>query len=106
MTAEIIEELREITLSLDIPVICYGLRTDFRSHLFEGSKRILEIADSIEEVKATCHFCNKKSIVNLKHVDGVATTDGPSVDLGAEEKYFPSCFGCYCKQLKLAQSLV
>lgn len=103
MTPNTVEELREITLSLDIPVICYGLRTDFRSELFPGSKRLMELADSIEEVKATCHFCNKKSILNLKHVNGRATVDGPSVDLGAEEKYFPTCYGCYSKQLDSAK---
>ncbi|MES2345007.1 MAG: thymidine kinase [Chlamydiota bacterium] len=102
MSVEIIEQLREITLKLNIPVICYGLRGDFRSHLFEGSRRLIEIADSIEEVKATCHFCNKKSIMNLKHVNGIATIEGPTVDLGAEEKYFPTCYGCYSKQLQAA----
>jgi thymidine kinase len=97
-----IDQLRQIALEKDIPVICYGLRTDFRSHLFEGSLRLMEIADSIEEVKATCHFCNRKSIMNLKHVDGVASVEGPSVELGAEEKYYPSCYRCYVAQLKAA----
>ncbi len=101
--AHIIDELREITLTYDIPVICYGLRTDFRTNLFEGSRRLLELADSIEEVKATCHFCNRKSIMNLKHVDGVATLDGPSVQLGAEEKYFASCYRCYKQQIQESQ---
>lgn len=104
LAAQLIEQLREISLSKGIPVICYGLRTDFRTCLFEGSKRLFELADSIEEVKATCHFCNKKSIVNLKHVDGVATIEGPAVDLGAEEKYYPSCYGCYELQLSPALS--
>ena len=98
----IIEQLRDISHDKNIPVICYGLRTDFRSKLFEGSLRLMELADSIEEVKATCHFCNRKSILNLKHIDGVASVDGPSVDLGAEEKYFPSCYGCYVSQLEEA----
>ncbi len=81
-----------------IPVICYGLRTDFRSNLFEGSRRLMELADSIEEVKATCHFCNRKSIMNLRHVNGVATFDGPSILLGADESYFPACYHCYDAQ--------
>lgn len=93
-----IEELREITLEYDIPVICYGLRTDFRTRLFPGSLRLMELADSIEEVKATCHYCNRKSIANLKHVDGKAVLDGPAIQLGAEEKYFPVCFKCYRAQ--------
>ena len=100
-----IDHLRAITLLKNIPVICYGLRTDFRSRLFEGSQRLMEIADSIEEIKATCHFCNRKSIVNLKHVDGKATVEGPSVQLGAEERYLPACFACYIDELQKAGSI-
>ncbi len=95
-----IEELRTLTLKKGIPVICYGLRTDFRTRLFEGSLRLMELADSIEEVKATCHYCNRKSMANIKHVNGVATLDGPAVQLGAEERYFPACFSCYSKQIE------
>jgi thymidine kinase len=102
MSAKIIEQLREISIEKKIPVICYGLRTDFRSNLFEGSKRLIELADSIEEVKATCHFCNRKSIMNLRHVDGKAVSDGPVVLVGAEESYFPTCYHCYAEQLALA----
>jgi len=95
LPASAIEQLREISVKRGIPVICYGLRTDFRSHLFEGSRRLMELADSIEEVKATCHFCTRKSIMNLKHVNGVATVDGPTIQVGAEETYLPSCYHCY-----------
>ncbi|MBI5346197.1 MAG: thymidine kinase [Chlamydiae bacterium] len=100
VSENIIDQLRDITLRLDIPVICYGLRTDFKSRLFEGSRRLMELADSIEEVKSTCYFCNKKSVMNLKHVDGVATIDGPSIQLGCEELFYPSCYGCYRKQIE------
>lgn len=100
LSALIIDQFRQITHGWNIPVICYGLRTDFRSNLFEGSRRLMELADSIEEVKATCHYCNKKSIMNLKHVNGVATVDGPSVQLGAEETYLPACYGCYSAEIK------
>ena len=55
----------------------------------------MELADSVEEVKTTCHFCNRKAVMNLKHVNGKADTSGPAVQLGAEEKYFPCCFPCY-----------
>ena len=102
LSAKVIEEFRRVTLDLDIPVICYGLRTDFKSHLFEGSMRLMELADSIEEVKATCHFCNRKSIMNLKHVNGLATNEGASVDLGAEEKYLPTCYRCYRQEIDKA----
>ncbi|RKZ85763.1 MAG: thymidine kinase [Gammaproteobacteria bacterium] len=94
-SVEQIEHFRSIATVDGIPVICYGLRTDFRTALFPASKRLLELADSIEEVKNVCHYCNNKSTMNLKHIDGKATKDGPSVELGAEEKYFPVCFSCF-----------
>ncbi len=61
ITAKLIEQLREIAEEKNVPVICYGLRTDFRRNLFEGSKRLLELSDTIEEIKTTCAFCNRKS---------------------------------------------
>ena len=97
---EIVDQLREISFAKDVPVICYGLRTDFHTHLFPGSRRLMELADSIEEVKATCFYCNRKSILNLKHIDGKATLDGPTIHLGSEEKYYPTCYKCYREQLK------
>lgn len=101
----LINQFREITIVLHIPVICYGLRSDFKSKLFEGSKRLMEIADSVEEIKCTCHFCNKKSVMNLKHIDGVASVKGPSVQLGCEELYFPACYNCYKKQIDDAKKV-
>ena len=65
-----IDQLRNITSEWRVPVICYGLRTDFRTHLFPGSKRLMELADTVEEVKTTCFFCNRKAVFNLKHVNG------------------------------------
>jgi thymidine kinase len=103
LSAKTIEELRTITTEWDIPIICYGLRTDFKSFLFEGSRRLLELADSIEEVKVTCNYCNRKAIMNLKHVNGVAVNEGPSVELGAEEKYLPSCYKCYRTEIGKAK---
>ena len=95
-----VDHLRTISMKLDIPTICYGLRTDFRSRLFPGSQRLLELADAIEEIKTTCAFCNKKAVFNLKFVQGKATTEGPKVELGAEEKYLPACSCCYFDQVK------
>ena len=103
LSAKVIEELRYISLNWNLPVLCYGLRTDFKTRMFEGSARLMELADSIEEVKATCHYCNRKSIMNLKHVNGLATNEGPSVDLGAEEKYYPACYKCYCHQIEMSR---
>lgn len=61
--------------------------------------RLFELADCIEEVKTTCMYCNSKAVYNLKHVDGKADLHGPVVQLGAEEKYFPTCFKCYRQQI-------
>lgn len=91
----LIEQLRHIATDLNIPVICYGLRTDFRARLFAGSKRLMELADAIEEVKTTCSFCNHKAIFNLKLMDGKPTLAGPTIELGKEEKYIPACSHCY-----------
>ncbi|KAJ1405087.1 thymidine kinase-domain-containing protein [Ochromonadaceae sp. CCMP2298] len=102
LNIEQIDQLRLVTQLWNVPVICYGLRTDFRTNLFPGSRRLLELADTIEEVKTTCHFCNAKAILNLKHVDGRADTSGPAVQLGAEEKYFPTCYRCYRDNVNLA----
>lgn len=88
----VVERLRDVASSHAVPVICFGLRTDFRSRLFPGSKRLFELADSIEEVKTTCSFCNRKATMNLKSVDGSATMAGPTVCLGAEEMYTCVCY--------------
>lgn len=97
----VINQLRQMTLTLNIPVICYGLRTDFRGELFPGAKRLLEIADAIEEVKTTCYYCNRKAVFNLKLLDGQPTLQGPTVELGAEEKYHPACPSCYHEKTKV-----
>jgi thymidine kinase len=95
----VIDQLRDITLTHNVPVICYGLRTDFRTRLFPGTQRLLELADSIEEVKVTCQFCNRKAVYNIRFIGGKATMRGEQVQLGAEESYAPSCFRCYRDRL-------
>ena len=101
LSESLVEQLRRITTVMNIPVICYGLRTDFKSRLFHGSRRLLELADSIEEIKVTCAFCNKKAVMNLKFTDGNPTVEGLSIDLGADEKYLPACYKCYSNKLNL-----
>ena len=101
VSAFVIDQLRQLTLERNIPVICYGLRNDFRTHLFAGSKRLLELADSIEEIKTTCTDCNRKAVFNLKSVDGKPTLDGPSRTLGCEELYLPVCPTHYAEKLGL-----
>jgi thymidine kinase len=104
LTAGMVDQLRDLTRTAGVPVICYGLRTDFRSRLFEGSARLLEVADSIEEVKTTCSFCNRKAVLNLKSLDGVPTLAGPTRQLGAEELYLPVCYHHYTEKLGIADA--
>ncbi|MEM7263679.1 MAG: thymidine kinase [Planctomycetota bacterium] len=101
LSASVVDQLRDVAHRLRIPVICYGLRTDFRTRAFPGSLRLLELADAIEEVKTTCAFCNSKAIFNLKHLNGEATLAGPSKQLGAEETFFGVCSRHYVEQLDL-----
>jgi thymidine kinase len=101
VSAFVIDQLRAVASLRQVPVIAYGLRTDFRSQLFEGSKRLFEVADSIEEVKTTCAFCNKKAVFNLKSADGVPTLEGPVRTLGCEELYLPVCAPHFYSKLEL-----
>ena len=97
LSESVVLQLRNITTDMNIPVICYGLRTNFKTKLFEGSKRLIEVADSIEEVKTTCAFCNHKAVFNLKLRGGAACTSGQEIELGTEELYRPVCCKCYEK---------
>ncbi len=108
----LVDQLRALTQG-GPPVICYGLRTDFRTNLFPGSRRLLELADSIEEVKVTCQFCNRKAIFNLRMQAGDAPTaeraaelDGPQVELGGNDRYAPACFSCYSARTGLFPRLI
>ena len=74
----IIEDLRRITVDPGVPVICYGLRTDFKTRLFPGAQRLMELADGIEEVKVTCQYCQRKAICNLRFVNGSPTVRRPA----------------------------
>lgn len=104
LTASQIDNLREIVDTFDIPVICYGLRTDFKTCMFEGSKRLFEIADSIQEIKTVCS-CGAKAIFNAK-VDksGNIITEGAQIEIGGNELYKPLCSKCYIKRLSKSTS--
>ena len=93
-TREQIEALREIANT--VPVICFGLKTNFKSELFEGSKRLLEIADNISEIKTVCK-CGNKAIINAKLVGGKIVKDGNEIDIGGDEKYISICYNCWIK---------
>ena len=95
-----VDLLRDI--SLKIAVICYGLRTDYQSKLFPGSKRLMEVADSIEEIKTICVVCENKAIINAKfyydeesNYKKIVREGSSSIDLGAENKYQPMCWKCW-----------
>ena len=87
-----IEQLKNLTNL--VPVFCYGLKTDFQTNLFEGSKRLLEIADSITEIKSICE-CGKKAIINARFSNGKLVTSGSVVDIDGDEKYRAVCYNCY-----------
>ncbi len=96
-TEDQIDQLKYIAENENIPVICFGLRSDFRTKLFPGSKRLFEIADSITEVKSICE-CGKKAIVNARFDgNGNIVTDGAQVDIGGNEKYKSMCWSCWQK---------
>jgi thymidine kinase len=99
LSVKVIEQLRALTRTQNVPVICYGLRTDFRTRLFAGARRLFELADSIEEVKVTCQYCNRKAIFNMRIVDGQPTESGATIQLGGNESYAPTCHGCYVERL-------
>ena len=101
LSAQVVDQLRGLALRPGVPVICYGLRTDFQSHLFEGSRRLLELSDSIEEIKVTCQFCNRKAILNMRIIDGKPTLSGEQIVLGGDESYAPACFACFQERLPL-----
>ncbi len=103
-TKEQIDQLREIVDFQDIPVMCFGLRTDFKTLLFEGSKRLFEVADSITEIKTICS-CGAKATVNARiDENGRVLTHGEQVLLGAEDKYIAMCHRCFSKALKSKNS--
>lgn len=95
LSADQVDQLARVVDEFGINVICYGLRTDFRTHLFEGSKRLLEIADTIDEIKSTC-TCGRKTIVNARvNSLGEIITEGEVVEIGGNERYIAVCRNCW-----------
>ena len=100
LTKEQVDQVATLVDYYNINVICYGLRTDFQTNLFEGSKRLFEIADSIEEIKSTCE-CGRKTIFNARvDSNGNVVTDGKQIEVGGNEKYVSMCRACYKKRIK------
>ncbi|WP_304508967.1 thymidine kinase [Anaerotignum sp.] len=100
LTAEQVDQLREIVDTYHVPVLCFGLRTDFRTKLFPASARLFELADSISELKTVC-ACGKKATVNARlDQEGHVVTEGEQVFLGGNESYRPMCYRCWKKAIK------
>lgn len=84
-------QLADIVDQLNIPVMAFGLKNDFRNELFEGSQYLLLYADKIEEMKTICWFCHKKAIMNLRVANGKPVYTGEQIQIGGNESYFPVC---------------
>jgi thymidine kinase len=106
-------QLTNIVDKLDIPVIAYGLRTDFKLDLFEGSSYLLALADEIEELKTLCNCCEKKAILNIRYSIKEGTigkykkimTEGAQVQIGGNDSYMPLCRKCYNELLDLTNKI-
>ena len=99
-TSAHIDSLRYIVDEYSVPVLCFGLRTDFTTSLFEGSRRLLEVADSISEIKTVCE-CGRKAIVNARlDAEGKVVTSGEQVMIGGNESYQAMCHRCWKKKSK------
>lgn len=89
-----IDQLHEIVAEYNIPVLCFGLKTDFLMHLFPGSRRLFELAESITEIKTICS-CGSKATVNVRfNEDGTVATEGEQVVLGGNDTYTAMCYRC------------
>ena len=90
-----IDQLRAIVNDCNVPVMCFGLRTDFQTRLFPGSRRLMELADCIEEIKTMCD-CGAKATVNARiDCNGHIVTEGAQVVLGGNDSYIAMCHRCY-----------
>jgi thymidine kinase len=100
-----VAQLITIVDDLNIPVIAYGLRADFMGQLFEGSTALIAAADTIEEIKTVCWYCDKKAIMNMRCKDGEPIFHGEQIQIGGNESYVPVCRKCYASKLKATLSV-
>ncbi len=99
-TEEQIDQMRYLVDHYDLPVMCFGLRTDFRTKLFPGSRRLFELADSITEIKTICS-CGAKATVNARIApDGRVITSGQQVFIGGNDSYIAMCHKCYKRHIE------
>ena len=95
LTEAQVDQLSRVVDDFGSNVICYGLRTDFKSRLFEGSRRLFEIADTIDEIKSTCN-CGHKTIVNARiDSEGNIVEEGAQVEIGGNDRYVAVCRKCW-----------
>lgn len=95
LTAEQVDQLSRVVDDFGCNVMCYGLRTDFKTKLFEGSRRLFEIADTIDEIKSTC-TCGHKTIVNARiDANGDFVEEGAQVEIGGDDRYIAVCRRCW-----------
>ena len=99
LTEKQIDQLRTIVDEHNIPVMCFGLRTDFQTHLFPGSRRLMEVADTIQEIKTICD-CGAKATVNARVNEGYIVTEGAQVVLGGNDSYIAMCHKCYVRGIR------
>lgn len=99
LTVPQIDQLRAIANDFDIPIMCFGLRTDFQTKLFPGSMRLMEVADTIQEIKTICD-CGNKATVNARIIDGYIVTEGDQVLLGGNDAYIAMCHRCYIQGIR------
>ena len=99
LTEQQIDQLRAIVNECRVPVMCFGLRTDFQTRLFPGSRRLMELADCIEEIKTMCD-CGSKATVNARIIDGYIVTEGAQVVLGGNDSYIAMCHRCYIRGIR------
>ena len=99
-TPEQIDGLRTLVDEEDLPVLCFGLRTDFLTHFFPGARRLMELADSLTEIKTVC-ACGRKATVNARiDENGHIVTEGSQVLLGGNDRYIAMCHKCWKDRIK------
>jgi thymidine kinase len=104
LTENQIDQLAKIVDTLNINVMCYGLRTDFSSRLFSGSKRLFELSDDIEEIKSRCS-CGKKTAINARfNENGEIVLNGSQIMVGGNDLYRPLCRKCWREFIKRQQN--
>ena len=95
-----IDQLRQLVDDEDLPVLCFGLRTDFLTHFFPGAQRLMELADSLTEIKTVC-ACGKKATVNARiGENGTIITEGSQVMLGGNDSYIAMCHKCWKDKIR------